>query len=119
MRHRKSGKYLSRTSSHRKAMFYNMSKSLIKHEAITTTLTKAKELRKFVEPLITLSKKNNLANKRLILKRIKDKKILHKLFSVIGERYINRPGGYTRIYKYSYRHGDAATMVRIELVNKN
>lgn len=119
MRHRKSGKHLNRTSSHRKAMFYNMSKSLIRHEIITTTLTKAKELRKFVEPLITLSKNDTLSNKRSILKKIKDKKILKKLFSVIGQRYINRPGGYTRIYKYKYRRGDAATMAIIELVDKN
>ncbi|HFL8819420.1 MAG TPA: 50S ribosomal protein L17 [Candidatus Azoamicus sp. OHIO2] len=119
MRHRKSGKKLNRTSSHRKSMFYNMSRSLIKYETIITTLPKAKELRRFIEPLITLSKRNNLANKRAVLEKIKDKKILKKLFLVLGQRYINRSGGYTRIYKYQYRRGDAATMAVIELINKN
>ena len=118
MRHRKLTKNFSRTSSHKKAMFYNMSKSLIKHESIITTLPKAKELRRYVEPLITLSKNDNLSNKRQILRKIKDKNILAKLFSVIGKRYINRTGGYTRIYKYKYRKGDAATLAIIELIDK-
>ncbi len=117
MRHRKNRKHLNRTSSHRKLMFYNMSKSLIKYESIVTTLTKAKELRRIIEPIITLSKKNTLSNKRSILKNIKDKKILNKLFSTINKRYTNRPGGYTRIYKYKHRHGDAAKMAIIELIN--
>jgi large subunit ribosomal protein L17 len=118
MRHKIIGKNLSRTSSHRKAMFYNMSKSLIKHELIITTLTKAKELRRFVEPLITLAKKNTLSHKRAVLKNIKDKNILNKLFATLSQRYINRNGGYTRIYKYKYRRGDAAKMAVIELVDK-
>lgn len=118
MRHRKKGRKLSRTSSHRKAMFYNMTKSLIKHESIKTTIQKAKELRKYIEPIITTAKINSLNNKRKIFKKIKDKKIINKLFKNIGIRYLNRNGGYTRIYKYKYRHGDGATMAIIELVDK-
>lgn len=119
MKHRKNNKHLNRTASHRKSMFYNMSKSLIKYEMIKTTLIKAKILKTYIEPLITLSKTNTLANKRHIFKKIHDKKIIHKLFTTLGKRYLDRPGGYTRIYKYKYRKGDAAKMAVIELVNKN
>ncbi len=118
MRHRKISRHFSRTSSHRKIMFYNMSKSLIKHEIIVTTLEKAKELRRVIEPLITLSKIYTLSNKRLILKHIKDKIIINKLFNVLGKRYLNRPGGYVRILKYKYRKGDAAKLAIIELVDR-
>ncbi len=118
MRHKKITKNFSRTSSHRKLMFYNMSKSLIKHESIITTIQKAKALKKIIEPIITKSKINTLANKRYILNKIKDKNILNKLFSIIGKRYNNRNGGYTRIFKYKYRKGDAATMAIIELIDK-
>ncbi|HIH2762221.1 MAG TPA: 50S ribosomal protein L17 [Candidatus Azoamicus sp.] len=117
MRHRKIGRYLNRSSSHRKAMFYNLSKSLIKNELIVTTLQKAKELRRYIEPMITISKNYTLSNKREILKKIKDKKIINKLFLVLGKRYNNRPGGYTRILKYKYRKGDGATLAIMELVN--
>lgn len=117
MRHRKIGRYFSRSSSHRKAMFYNLSKSLIKNESIITTLQKAKELRRYIEPLITLSKIYTLTNKKEILKRIKDKKIINKLFLVLGKRYHDRPGGYTRILKYKYRKGDGAILAIMELVN--
>lgn len=118
MRHRKKGRKLNRTSSHKKAMFYNMSKSLIKYERIKTTIQKAKELRKYIEPIITTSKTNSLNNKRKILKKFKDKAIIKKLFKDIGIRFLNRNGGYTRIYKYKYRNGDGATMAIIELVDK-
>lgn len=117
MRHRNTGRYFSRSSSHRKAMFYNLSKSLIKNELIITTLQKAKELRKYIEPLITISKNYTLSNKRNILKKINDKKIINKLFLVLGKRYVNRPGGYTKILKYKYRKGDGATLAIMELVN--
>ncbi len=117
MRHRKIGRHLSRSSSHRKAMFYNLSQSLIKHELIITTLQKAKELRRFIEPLITISKNYTLSNKREILKKIKDKKIINKLFLVLGKRYADRAGGYTRILKYKYRKGDGAVLAIMELVN--
>lgn len=117
MRHRNTGRYFSRSSSHRKAMFYNLAKSLIKNELIITTLQKAKELRKYIEPLITISKKYTLSNKRTLLKNIKDKKIINKLFLVLGKRYINRPGGYTKILKYKYRKGDGATLAIMELIN--
>lgn len=116
MRHRNTGRYFSRSSSHRKAMFYNLAKSLIKNELIVTTLQKAKELRKYIEPLITISKTYTLSNKRMIFKKIKDKKIINKLFLVIGKRYVDRPGGYTKILKYKYRKGDGATLAIMELV---
>lgn len=118
MTHKKSGRKLNRTSSHKKAMFYNMTKSLIKHESIKTTIQKAKELRKYIEPIITIAKKNSLNNKRKILKKIKDKKIIKKLFTNLSLRYSNRNGGYTRIYKYKHRKGDGATIAIIELVDK-
>lgn len=117
MRHRNIGRYLNRSSSHRKAMFYNLSKNLIEHETIITTLQKAKELRRYVEPLITISKKNSVGSKRKIFKKIKDKKIINKLLLVLGKRYVNRPGGYTKILRYKYRKGDGAILAIIKLVS--
>lgn len=118
MRHRNIGRYLNRSSSHRKSLFLNLSKSLIRHGIIKTTLEKAKELRRFVEPLITISKIDSLSNRRLILKRIRDKYITHVLFSEIGKKFVNRNGGYTRIIKYKIRKGDCAKIAIIELVNE-
>ena len=118
MRHRKSGKKLNRNSSHRQAMFRNMAVSLIEHEVIKTTLVKAKELRRFAEPLITLSKEDSVANRRLVFDRTRSKAIVGKLFSDIGPRSINRQGGYTRILKCGFRKGDAAPMAFIELVDR-
>lgn len=119
MRHKKIGKHFNRTPEHKRSMMYNMSKSLIKHESIITTLQKAKEVRRYIEPIITLSKEYTLANKRKIAKNIKEKDLLFKLFNNLGVRYQKRNGGYTRIYKYKYRKGDAAKMAVIELVDKN
>ncbi len=118
MRHRKSGRHLNRTSSHRQAMFRNMAVSLIEHEVIKTTLPKAKELRRVAEPLITLAKKDSVANRRLAFSRMRDKAAVGKLFSEIGPRYQERPGGYTRILKCGFRAGDAAPMAYIELVDR-
>ena len=118
MRHRKSGRHLSRTSSHRKAMFQNMAVSLIEHELIKTTLPKAKELRKVVEPIITLGKNDTLANKRLAFSRLRDREIVQKLFAEIGPRYNARPGGYIRILKMGFRVGDNAPMAFVELVDR-
>ena len=118
MRHRKSGKKLNRNSSHRQAMFRNMAVSLIEHEVIKTTLVKAKELRRFAEPLITLSKEDSVANRRLVFDRTRSKAAVGKLFSDIGPRSINRQGGYTRILKCGFRKGDAAPMALIELVDR-
>lgn len=117
MRHKNIGRYLNRSSSHRKAMFYNLSKNLIEHETIITTLPKAKELRRYIEPLITISKNSSLINKRKIFRKVRDKKIINKLFLVLGKRYINRPGGYTKILRYKYRKGDGATLAIIKLVS--
>jgi large subunit ribosomal protein L17 len=117
MRHRNSGKQLSRNSSHRKAMFKNMMVSLIQHEQIFTTVTKAKELRRFVEPIITLAKKDSVANRRLAFARLRDRDAVTKLFSIIGKKYISRPGGYTRVLKAGFRPGDKAPMAMIELVD--
>ncbi len=119
MRHRKSGRKLNRTSSHRKALFMNMAQALIKHEQITTTLPKAKELRPVVEKLITLGKKGGLANRRLAIARLQDKGLVEKLFSELAERYKERPGGYARVLKAGFRRGDAAPMAVIELVERN
>lgn len=116
MRHRKIGRCLGRTSSHRRALFFNLSKELIKHGAIKTTLEKAKELRRVIEPLITLSKTDSLANRRLVFNKVRDKHIVHILFFTLGKKYLNRSGGYTRILKYKMRHGDCATIALIELV---
>jgi large subunit ribosomal protein L17 len=118
MRHRKSGRHLNRTSSHRQAMFRNMAASLIEHEVIKTTLPKAKELRRVAEPLITLAKTDSVANRRLAFARTRDKAAVGKLFSEIGPRYADRPGGYTRILKCGFRAGDAAPMAYIELVDR-
>ena len=119
MRHRKSGRQLNRNSSHRKAMFRNMAVSLLDHEVITTTLPKAKELRRVVEPLVTLAKNDSVAQRRLAFSRLRDKAIVGKLFSEIGPRFKERPGGYTRILKCGYREGDKAPMAIIELVEKS
>jgi large subunit ribosomal protein L17 len=118
MRHRKSGRHLNRTSSHREAMFRNMASSLIEHEVIKTTLPKAKELRRVAEPLITLAKKDSVANRRLAFSRTRSKSAVGKLFAELGPRYVERPGGYTRILKCGFRAGDAAPMAFIELVDR-
>ena len=118
MRHRKIGRHLNRTSSHREAMFRNMMVSLLHHELIRTTLPKAKELRRFVEPLITLAKNNTLANIRLASNRLRDKAVVGKLFKELGPRFNNRPGGYLRILKCGFRDGDSAPMAIVELVDR-
>jgi large subunit ribosomal protein L17 len=118
MRHRKSNRKLNRTTSHRLAMFRNMSNSLLKHEVIKTTLPKAKELRRFVEPLITLGKTPSLANHRLAFDRLRDREMVMKLFGELGPRYKARPGGYLRILKYGFRVGDNAPMALIEMVDR-
>ena len=118
MRHRKSGRQLNRNSSHRKAMFSNMAASLIESEVIKTTLPKAKELRRVVEPLITLAKEDSIANRRLAFSRMRSKSAVGKLFTEFGPRYQDRPGGYTRILKCGFRTGDAAPMAYIELVGR-
>lgn len=118
MNHRKIGRALSRTSSHRKAMFQNMAVSLLKHELIKTTLPKAKELRRVIEPLITLSKNDSIANRRLAFARLRDNFAVAKLFTEIGPRHKERPGGYTRVLKCGFRAGDSAPMAYIELVDR-
>jgi large subunit ribosomal protein L17 len=118
MRHGNGLRKLNRTSSHRKAMFRNMANSLIEHEAIKTTLPKAKELRAVVEPLITLGKKPSLANRRLAFDRLRNRDSVTKLFNVLGPRYETRPGGYTRTLKFGFRVGDNAPMALIELVDR-
>ncbi|WP_296749889.1 50S ribosomal protein L17 [Thiobacillus sp.] len=118
MRHRQSNRKLNRTTSHRLAMFRNMSVSLLKHEVIKTTLPKAKELRRFVEPLITLGKEPSLANHRLAFDRLRDRDVVVKLFGELGPRYKTRPGGYLRILKYGFRNGDNAPMALVELVDR-
>lgn len=118
MRHRHSGRQLNRNSSHRKAMFKNMVSSLVEHEVIKTTLPKAKELRRYAEPLITLAKVDSVANRRLAFDRLRNKDTVGKLFSEIGPRYESRPGGYLRILKCGYRAGDKAPMAYVELVDR-
>ncbi len=118
MRHRKSGRKLNRNSSHRHAMFRNMSVSLFEHELIKTTLPKAKELRSVAEPLITLAKEDSVANRRLAFSRTRSKEIVGKLFNELGPRYANRPGGYIRIMKCGFRSGDNAPMAYVELVDR-
>ena len=118
MRHRKSGSSFGRPSSHRRAMFRNMSASLLRHELIRTTVPKAKELRRVVEPLITLAKNDSVANRRLAFNRLRDRAMVTKLFNEIGPRYNERPGGYTRILKCGFRPGDAAPMAYVELVDR-
>jgi large subunit ribosomal protein L17 len=119
MRHGKSGRKLGVTTTHRKAMFANMAVALLKHEQITTTLPKAKELRGFVEKLITLGKAGGLANRRLAQSRLRDETLTKKLFDVIGPRYKDRQGGYTRVLKAGYRYGDNAPVAIIELVDRD
>lgn len=118
MRHRHSGRQLNRNSSHRQAMFRNMAGSLVKHEVIKTTLPKAKELRRVIEPLITLAKQDSVANRRLAFARTRDKEVVGKLFNDLGPRYVERPGGYIRILKCGFRTGDKAPMAYVELVDR-
>ena len=117
MRHRKSGRKLGRNSSHRKAMFRNMATSLVQHETIKTTVPKAKELRRVVEPLITLAKEDGVANRRLAFDRLRDKAAVGKLFTDLGPRFKDRPGGYLRILKTGPRPGDSAPMAIVQLVD--
>ena len=119
MRHRSGGRKLQRTSAHRIALFRNMSAALIKHEQITTTLAKAKELRPYVEKLVTLAKRGGLANRRLAMSRLMDEAQLKKLFDVLAERYAGRNGGYTRVIKAGFRASDAAAMAVIEFVDRD
>ncbi|WP_066014889.1 MULTISPECIES: 50S ribosomal protein L17 [Endozoicomonas] len=118
MRHRKSGRKLNRNSSHRKAMFKNMAASLVEHEVIKTTLPKAKELRRVAEPLITLAKEDSVANRRLAFDRLRNKAAVGKLFTDLGPRFKERPGGYIRIIKCGFRHGDNAPMAYVELLDR-
>jgi len=118
MRHRKSGRKLNRTSSHRQSMFRNMTASLISHELIKTTLPKAKELRRVAEPLITLSKVDSVAGRRLAFARLRDRDAVTKLFAELGPRYSSRAGGYLRIMKCGFRAGDNAPMAYVELVDR-
>ncbi len=118
MRHHKAGRRLNRNSSHRKAMFSNMTNSLFDHEIIKTTLPKAKELRRVAEPLITMAKEDSVANRRQAFANLRDKALVGKLFNELGPRYKTRPGGYTRIMKCGFRSGDAAPMAYIELVDR-
>ena len=118
MRHRKSGRSLNRSSSHRRAMLRNLSISLFEHEIIKTTVAKAKELRRVVEPLITLAKEDHHAKRRLAFDRLRNRAIVTKLFNELGPRYQNRPGGYVRILKCGQRQNDAAAMAIIELVDR-
>lgn len=118
MRHRNAGRKLNRTSSHRKAMFSNMAASLFTHELIRTTLPKAKELRRVAEPLITLSKEDSVARRRLAFARLRDRDVVTKLFNELGPRYQARPGGYLRILKCGFRSGDNAPMAYVELVDR-
>lgn len=118
MRHRNIGRQLSRNSSHRAAMLRNLGNSLLRHEAIKTTVPKAKELRRVVEPLITLAKQDSVAKRRTAFARTRDQEIVRKLFGDLGPRYRERPGGYVRILKCGYRVGDAAPMAFVELVDR-
>ncbi|MDR2208594.1 MAG: 50S ribosomal protein L17 [Azoarcus sp.] len=118
MRHRNGLRKLNRTSSHRQAMFRNMANSLLRHEAIRTTLPKAKELRRVVEPLITLGKTASVANRRLAFDRLRDREIVVKIFDELGPRFANRPGGYLRILKCGFRDGDNAPMAYVELLDR-
>ena len=117
MRHRKSGRQLNRNSSHRKAMFQNMANSLFLHEAIKTTLPKAKELRRVVEPLITKAKSDSVANRRHVFSKLRDDAMVAKLFTELGPFYKDRPGGYVRILKVGFRTGDKAPMALVQLVD--
>ena len=119
MRHGKSGRKLNRTSSHRKAMFANMAASLIQHEQIKTTLPKAKELKPIVDKLVTLAKRGDLHARRQALSQVRDEAAVRKLFGILGERYADRPGGYTRVLKAGFRFGDNAPVAIIELVDRD
>ncbi len=118
MRHRKSGRQLNRDSAHRQAMFRNMTCSLVRHELIKTTLPKAKELRRVAEPIITMSKSDSVARRRVIFNRLRDREAVGKLFTELGPRYQDRPGGYLRILKCGFRPGDKAPMAYVELVDR-
>ncbi len=118
MRHRQSGRKLNRNSSHRKAMFSNMTASLMRHEVIRTTLPKAKELRRVAEPLITMAKSDSVHKRRLAFARLRDREVVTKLFNELGPRYKDRPGGYLRILKMGFRTGDKAPMALVELVDR-
>lgn len=118
MRHRRLSRRFSRTSEHRQAMFKNMASSLVQHELIKTTLIKAKELRRVIEPLITLAKEDTLHHRRLVFSRLRNRDVVTKLFSEVGPRYKTRPGGYLRILKCGYRQGDSAPMAYVELVDR-
>jgi len=118
MRHRNTGRQLSRNSSHRKAMLQNMTVSLLRHEAIKTTLPKAKELRRVAEPMITLAKSDSVHKRRLAFNRLRDRDVVTKLFNELGPRYKDRPGGYLRILKMGYRPGDNAPLAYVELVDR-
>jgi len=118
MRHKKSGRILGRKSSHRKAMYRNMAASLIRHETVRTTVPKAKELRRVVEPLITLAKQDAVARRRLAFDRLRDRESVGKLFNELGPRFKDRPGGYLRILKMGYRPGDAAPMALVMLLDQ-
>jgi large subunit ribosomal protein L17 len=118
MRHRKSGRYFSRTSSHRKAMFKNMMVSMLRHELITTTVAKAKELRAYMEPMITLGKVDSVHNRRIAFSRLRDREMVTKLFEEIGPHFKDRPGGYLRVLKCGYRKGDCAPIAIVELVDR-
>ena len=118
MRHRYAGRKLNRNSSHRQAMFRNMTASLVRHELIKTTLAKAKELRRYAEPLITLSKEDSVSKRRLAFDRVRDREVVTKLFEELGPRYQDRPGGYVRVLKCGFRAGDNAPMAIVELVDR-
>lgn len=119
MRHRKVGRKLNRTSSHLKLMLMNLTCALILHEKIKTTLAKSKELRRIVEPIITVSKTDSLSNRRLLFSKIRNNSILHKLFTDLGPFFVNKPGGYTKIIKCGYRNGDKSPMAYVLLANRN
>ena len=119
MRHRRAGRKLNRTPSHRRALFANMAAALIKHEQIVTTLPKAKELRRVADRLITLAKRGDLHARRLAASRVRDEPMVKKLFDVLGPRYQDRPGGYTRVMRAGFRYGDSAPMAVIELVDRD
>ena len=119
MRHRRTGRKFNRDASHRKALLTNLSKSLIQHEQIVTTLPKAKDLRRVVERLITLGKKGGVANRRLAFATLRDDALVAKLIDTLGPRYEERPGGYTRVMKAGFRYGDSAPMAVIELVDRD
>lgn len=118
MRHQKSGRKLNRNAPHRKAMFRNMAVSLLRHETIKTTLPKAKELRRVVEPLITMAKEDNVSKRRLAFDRLRDKEVVGKLFQDLGPRFKARPGGYVRILKMGFRAGDSAPMAIVQLMDQ-